>query len=182
MSDWVGPVVAVVMLLTLAYCSDSNAGPYVGRGMYTKQFRTHIIRPTLKHLGVYHGATEDLLFCTVSHESLGGRLLKQVSGSALGAYQIEPRTHNDLWDNYLKYKPRLSAKVKLLCVKCDAEETIYNMRYATAIAYLVYERAKSPIPKTSNLYVLGAFYKRYYNTYLGSATVKQFIRDCKLWK
>ena len=156
---------------------------YTGRGIEPTQFRELVIRPTLKHLGVYTKATEELLFATAAHESLGGRIMKQFEGPALGPYQVEPFTHQDHWSHYLKYRPELAAKIKQLTryPRSDSE-LITNLKYATAMAYIKYERMQEPIPTTTDIHVLAKYWKKHYNTHLGAGTVKQFVRDYYLWK
>ena len=155
---------------------------YSGRGIVPQQFRRYVIRATLEHLGEHTDAFEELLFMTVAHESLGGRLLHQHRGSAVGVFQIEPRTHDDIWKNYLAYKPRMAAKVKALASTYTAEECITNLKYCCAMAAMVYIRAKDDVPSNpKDLWALAAFYKLYYNTYLGSATLKQTIDDYHRW-
>ena len=65
-----------------------------------KQLRECIIKPTLDSLQMYSQAAEELLVFTCACESLGGTYLKQVKGPALGIYQMEPATYQDIWENY----------------------------------------------------------------------------------
>ncbi len=75
-----------------------------------QHFLASVIRPTLMTLGLYSPAAEQLLLATAIQEShLTHR--KQIGGPALSYFQIEPKTHNDIWDNFLKYRPQLSGKV-----------------------------------------------------------------------
>lgn len=156
---------------------------YNGRGINPQQFREYVIRPTLRELGVYTEVMEELLFMTAAHESLGGRLLHQENGSALGVYQIEPTTHQDIWINYLSFNDRMRRQIMALTSKPRVDnELIVNMRYATAMAYLVYHRAKdSPPSDPSDVWGLSAYYKLYYNTYKGSATLSRVVEDYEAW-
>lgn len=154
----------------------------MSRGIHPQQFRRYVIRPTLRYLGVLTPGLEELLFATVAHESLGGRLLHQMGGRANGAYQIEPATHDDLWINYLKYRPRLANKIRALGSQTTADETVTNLKYATAIAYCVYARAKDPIPTDpKDIWELASYWKVYYNTYKGAGTLRKFVRDYGRW-
>ena len=75
--------------------------------------RRLVIQPTLDAMvplwgtGVNHEAAANLLVGTVFQESVIGNQtrLKQVGGGpALGIFQIEPDTHQDIWDNYLAFR------------------------------------------------------------------------------
>ncbi|KAF0118141.1 MAG: hypothetical protein FD149_866 [Rhodospirillaceae bacterium] len=73
-------------------------------------FVTTVIRPTLLHLGLHSPAAEALLLGTAIQESRLGTYLRQTGGGpALGVYQMEPATHEDIWTNFLAYRPDLAA-------------------------------------------------------------------------
>ena len=65
------------------------------------QFREFIVIPTLHDLVLNSTAAEELIVFTCATESLGGTYLKQVNGPAIGIYQMEPETYNDIWQNYI---------------------------------------------------------------------------------
>ena len=60
------------------------------------QFRDLIVKSTLNDLLLYSEDAEELLVFTCAVESLGGTYLQQVKGPALGIYQMEPVTYNDI--------------------------------------------------------------------------------------
>ena len=66
------------------------------------QLRELIITPALSKLQLYSKDAEELLIFTCAVESDGGTYLKQIKGPALGIYQMEPRTYNDIWQNYMR--------------------------------------------------------------------------------
>lgn len=141
------------------------------------QLREHVIRPTLKSMGLYSHAAEELLMLTAATESLGGRYLHQVGGPALGIYQMEPATCHDIYDNYLKYRPELAKKVALF--GDGYRELPGNLYYATAMARIHYLRRSEPLPPASDVRGLANYWKQYYNTHLGAGTVKQAIGNYK---
>lgn len=143
-----------------------------------KQFKLYIIVPTLAKLGLYSDSAVNLLLGTCAQESQMGTYLKQINGPALGIYQEEPASHDDVWDNYLKYKPDLAGKVLAIDSR-DTNNLIINLSYATAIARIQYLRAPCPFPAADDLVGLASYYKRYYNTEQGAATVDEFIDNYK---
>ena len=63
------------------------------------QFRANIIRPVLLVIGGESRAAENLILGTALQES-NLRYLRQLGdGPARGVYQMEPATHDDIWDN-----------------------------------------------------------------------------------
>lgn len=151
-------------------------------GIDSMQLRTEIVRPTLKHLGHWSKSTEDLLVGTAAQESKLGHFIVQVRGNAKSIYQIEPATHQDIWEHYLKYKPELRKKIKALLppnltMKQKEQQLVTNLAYATAIALCVYLRAPKPLPTTGHVKDLAIYWKTYYNTYKGAGTVDDFITN-----
>jgi len=138
--------------------------------------RRYVIRPVLSHLSLYSEVAEELLVGTISQESRGGTYLHQINGVALGIYQIEPATHVDVFDNYLNYRPQLKERVLYFGDFSDAS-LLGNLHYATAIARIIYLRAPEPLPETPEPQLLAQYYKRYYNTSHGKATVEDFIKN-----
>src|SRR5260221_1196758 len=86
------------------------------------QFREQIIRPALEGLylfqrpslvDLYTKDSEELLVAIMATESLGGKYLTQKNGGpARGIYQMEERTYEDIWKNYLL--PSNEAKIRVL--------------------------------------------------------------------
>ena len=136
------------------------------------QLRELIIKPTLIDLVMFTEEAMELLVFTCATESLGGTYLKQVKGPALGIYQMEPETYNDIWQNYIKNKPSLSL---ILLSNFDAgrmpseDRLIYDIRFATAMARIHYERVAEKLPLASDKEAIFAYYKKYYNSNLGAA-------------
>jgi len=90
---------------------------------------------------------ERLILGTACQESGCGHWLHQVGGGpALGIWQQEPDDHDDIFANFLAYKPNLLAKVSALTVLCAAEQMIWNLKYACAMCRIHYLRVPEPIP------------------------------------
>jgi hypothetical protein len=142
--------------------------------------RALVIAPTLIYLQLHSTVAEKLLLGTALAESSvnGQTYLKQIQGPALGIYQIEPATHDDLWKNFLAFHHPLELRVRGLLVQAGLAEKepqlIWNLAYATAIARLVYYRKKAVLPP-DDLQAIAQYWKRHYNTRLGAGTVAGFI-------
>ena len=96
---------------------------------------TEIIRPTLEGLEADSPEAEALLLGTALAES-GLRALRQDGGPALGLWQMEPGTHQDIWNNFLMYRAELTRRLQSTC-RMDApfypEQLVWNLRYACAL-------------------------------------------------
>lgn len=136
------------------------------------QLRSYIIVPALNDLLLMSEEAVELLLFTCANESDGGSFIKQVNGPALGIYQMEPNTYNDIWQNYIYGKNDLR-QLMLAHFNCptmpDEYRMIYDARFATAMARIHYARVKEPLPKLHDLDALWNYYKKYYNTAAGKA-------------
>ena len=142
----------------------------------TREVLELVVRPTLKGLGLHSDAAESLLLGTCLAET-GLRELEQgrggKQGPALGFWQMEPATHDDLWKNFLEYRPDLQQKLLQVAIENKDHLLVWNLRYAAAMARLKYLIAPGPIPDT----VEGQadYWKRHYNTPAGAGTVKHYL-------
>lgn len=144
-----------------------------------EQLRDLIIKPTLLDLVLYSEDAVELLLFTCAVESNGGTYLKQVKGPALGIYQMEPATYNDLWINYIKNKPSLLMIMlsNFDCVRMPPEDRlIYDLRYATAMTRLFYGRISEALPAKDDIQGIWDYYKKFYNTTAGAAKQVESIQ------
>lgn len=144
-------------------------------------FSTTVIRPVLVRLGLHSPAAEQLLLATAIQES---HLIyrKQIGGPALSYFQIEPNTHDDIWNNFLKFRPHLSSMIVSFMTSPVANKTKEletNDKYAAAIARIHYLRVPAPIPQYNDIPKMAAYWKRYYNTILGKGREIDFINNWK---
>lgn len=91
-------------------------------------FRDGVIVPTLELIGLASPAAAELLLGTALVES---RLIwrrQMGDGPARGLFQMEMATHDDIWNNYLKYRSPLANKVKHLksSLQADPEDELMN--------------------------------------------------------
>jgi len=150
-----------------------------------KDLRELVVRPTLQHLRLWSPAAEDMVLGTAAQESGLGTYLHQVGGPALGIYQMEPATHNDIWNNYLEYKPILRKQVEDMLgtsvhdIDSDDNSLIGNLYYATAMCRIHYLRVLEAMPVHKDIKGYAAYWKKYYNTPLGAGTEQEFIDNYK---
>lgn len=156
--------------------------------MNIEQLRDLVVVPTLKYFDMWSEAAEQLLIGTIMQESHGEYIQQLGGGPALGIYQMEPATHDDIWCNYLEYRPQ--AQESLFSVmSCEAhdsaqihgvppaDELISNLKYATLMCRLHYRRVPKPLPKGNDIKALAQYWKDHYNTIHGAGAVSEFIKN-----
>jgi hypothetical protein len=142
------------------------------------QFKVLVIRPTLVKLGLWSVAAENLLLGTALAESSLVYLEQLDGGPALGLYQCEPVTHDDVWrwlDHHEPYGGRVAALVPDSLIGLLCRQLLTNLAYATAICRIHYWRVPEPLPPARNAATLASYHKRYYNTVLGAADPVQTV-------
>lgn len=133
-----------------------------------------IIKKVCEDLGMYSKDVEDLIIATGNAES-GFRALEQNKGPAVGFFQIEPDTIDDVLDNYARYRPTVM-QVLLEYGMIQGEEhfsVMSNIALQVAFCRLCYRRVPDPIP--NNLNDMAKYWKKFYNTEKGKGTVKHFL-------
>lgn len=120
-----------------------------------KDLKVFVIESTLYAMetlwpGASNPAAVNLLLGTAFKESMIGGVmhLKQIGGTALGIYRIEPVDHHDIWDNYLATRPDKASFIRGLAsqrMRTDQpfrDDLISNLKYQTAIAWIKYHRGR----------------------------------------
>ena len=141
-----------------------------------------VIRPALEKLGLWSTAAEELVLGTAIVESSLIYLRQHGDGPALGLWQVEPATHDDLYANYLSYRQELSARLmELRAPALSMEENLAsNLMYGAAVCRLCYYRQPGALPEAGDLEGQAAFWKQHYNTPLGAGTVGKYMRALSL--
>jgi len=142
-----------------------------------KQLRDLITR-TLKEIP--HSYSEDaveLLMMIAAHESKLGTYLKQVNGPALGIFQMEPDTHDDVWENGDSCE--VNASYFGYVWECDAtsDRLEYDIRYQVFMARQKLFMISDPLPFRENIRAMGDYCKKYWNTKKGKARPECYIYD-----
>lgn len=136
------------------------------------QFRQYVLSPALSQLQMYSKDAEELLVFTCATESDGGTLLHQINGPAMGIFQCEPNTHNDIWRNFIFNRSDIIAKLTMnfdVPRIPDLSRLVCDLKYATAICRIHYFRVKDKIPAAGDIDAIWDYYKLYYNTPKGKA-------------
>lgn len=146
--------------------------------MNLEQLRELVIRPALKHIDLWSAAAENLVLGTALVESKA-EYIHQVRGPALGLWQMEPATHDDIWANYLRYQHELTDKLDELttpaAITHGAQELIGNLYYGAAMCRILYRRVREPLPSERDAEGMARYWKRFYNTELGAGTVEKAL-------
>ena len=161
--------------------ADEFFGLRSAGGSRSQNFLENIIRPTLNGLGLGGSAAEELLLGTAIQESSLTHRTQLGGGPGLGLFQMEPATHNDIWNNYLKYRPDLGKQVSSLLTSTDKLGNLQNNdAYATAMARVHYLRARGALPSAGDLSGQASYWKSNYNTSLGKGTTSQYVNNWNL--
>jgi len=151
--------------------------------MNSDQLKHHIIEPTLKKMDMYSESAVNLLLGTCAQESLMGKYVRQLGGGpAIGIYQMEPMTADDIMYRYLPLHKDIEKKFidaampYILAPRHHAiSSIIFDVRLATALCRLKYWMDPEPLPESDDVEGLAKTYKRVYNTHLGAATTDEFV-------
>ncbi|GCE81794.1 hypothetical protein MSKU3_3269 [Komagataeibacter oboediens] len=143
-------------------------------GLDLSDLKVRVIAPTLALIGMGGPAAVNLLAGTALAESGCRRLVQDGGGPALGLWQMEPFTHDDIWTTFLP-DGRMGVLVgRLLSTRGNwppaAGQLTGNAFYACAMARLKYYRAPDPLPAADDAAGMCDMWKRIYNTSLGAGT------------
>jgi hypothetical protein len=140
---------------------------------------TTVIRPALAVLpAAQQGARREQLLCGTSAHESGFQSIAQRGGPALGPFQMEPATHQDLWASYIDLRPGLAQAIMSLLEDGHfptPSALIPCPRYAAAMASTLYFRCPGTVP--DDLAGQAAYWKRFYNTIDGAGTVAEYLAD-----
>lgn len=127
----------------------------------------------------YSPKAVELLMMTAAAETNLGFYIKQIKGPALGIFQMEPATHNDIFENWLVYKSDLFKRAVDSFYNegmSDELNLMGNLPYQIVMARCHYLRNRAPIPEHWMLGELAKYYKHVWNTHLGDATPEKALR------
>ena len=141
------------------------------------EFRQLIIGHTLRSLDEWAPAHENLLLGTAAQESSMGSSLKR--GRLLGLYHISPNTHRAVWDKYLIHYPDLASQIRGLAgqhsfILDPHGELISNLKYSTAIAWMIYRRVEQALPTANDIPGQARYWHRHFHA-RASAPSADFI-------
>lgn len=147
--------------------------------MNANQLRRDIVRPALRLIGLHSDAAENLVMGTAAVES-GLEYVRQLeNGPALGLFQMEPATYDDIWSNYLAYREQLSRDIRYAIstavIRPPSDRMVWDLRLAAIMCRIHYLRQKPPLPDPSDVWAMAAYWKEHYNTPLGKGTEQKFV-------
>ncbi len=146
-----------------------------------EQIRDGVVRPTLKDMDCWSHSAERLVLGTGLVESKF-KYRYQWTGPALGFYQCEPTTLKYVIE-YMKRKPKFFRTISQFAFPpFDAEQLVWNEKFATAICRLHYCRFPEALPEYDDHQGLGKYWKKYYNSKLGKGTVQKFVESTEIMK
>lgn len=135
-----------------------------------KELRS-LIESTLKDFpGLHSDAAVELLLGTCAQESSLGKYRHQLgAGPAHGIMQIEPGTFKWLNEKYRSKYPEIGC--------WNFTDLIKNDRASIVMARLRYLTVEEALPKAGDIQGQAGYYKKYYNTYHGKATVEEYMNN-----
>ena len=110
--------------------------------VHPQGLRLNIIRPTLRYLGIESDDAERLLLGTLL--CLASLPSSRQPPSGVGPFAISEQLHTRLWDEHLACSPDQASLIRGLasqrCFLSDPHAELgFNLAYATAMAWLVYQ-------------------------------------------
>lgn len=161
------------------------------RLLLTNNFYSNIILPTLRSITFaktqslleIEAAAELLLGTAIQESSLQFFKQKEALKPALGPYQMEEATFNDLHQNYLKYRKMLLDQA--LTASPTGSPSFVSLetdhKYATVIARFQYARYPANLPKHNDLRGQANYWKMHWNTYKGAGTIEKYMDNWDLF-
>ena len=146
--------------------------------MIIDDLRALVVRPALEALHMGGACAENLILGTGLAES-GFRALRQRKGPALGVYQCEPVTYQDIL-RYLERREDIARRLRPLAAGSwppEPEQLTWNLKFATAICRIHYWRKPGAIPESVE--GQAAYWKHHYNTALGRGTVAHYLTHAR---
>lgn len=147
--------------------------------------KTHLRKMVYKVLvdsNTYSQAALNIVLGTIATESQAGTFFYQLGeGPALGFGQIEPATERDIW----RYLNDINHNMRNVVVKMtgvtgpNEEELLYNLKYQILLIRIKYWMQPEPLPPAGDIFALGEYYKKYYNTAGGKGSAEKFVIDFK---
>ena len=147
--------------------------------MLASQTLALVIRPALEKFSLWSLSAEELVLGTAIVESGLTYLKQHGDGPALGLWQVEPATHDDLYTNFLNYRPELGSKlIELRAAGLSLDENLAtNLMYGAAVCRLCYYRKPDALPEAGDIEGQASFWKQHYNTIFGKGTVSKYVYE-----
>ena len=150
-----------------------------------EQFKKYIVIPTLTRLKMNSSKAVNLMLGTAAQESQLTYIHQLNDGPALGVFQVEPFTANDVYDNWLAYRPEIRDRVNEFIGLSHIEKPypqymkemlIANLKFGCAITRCNFYRREEPLPAEDDVEGMARYWKKYHNTSIGKGTEEEFIK------
>lgn len=133
-------------------------------GINLTDLKHQVIEPALVAIGLMTVAGLNLVTGTALCES-GASALVQMDGPALGLWQVEPATEQDIWTNFLAYNPMMANQVQsMLSPGATTPQLVWNLVYGAAMCRIKYWRAPAALPAYNDANGMATYWKSVYNT------------------
>lgn len=132
-------------------------------GIAASELSQHVIRPTPLYLNRHCASAEALLLGIAASQSRLGDALHDRRGH--GLYRISEPRHQSLWDRFLARDPELASLIRGLAsqhafLAGPHLELTVNLRYATAIAWMLIEEQSPQLPDADDLLGLARIWRQ----------------------
>ncbi|HDS1734409.1 MULTISPECIES: hypothetical protein [Pseudomonas] len=132
-------------------------------GIAANELCLYVIRPTLVYLDRHCASAEALLLGVAACQSALGSALHDRRGH--GLYRIGEHRHQALWDDFLARDPDLASLVRGLASQHaflggPHLELTVNLRYSTAIAWMLIEQQRTALPAADDLVGLARIWRQ----------------------
>ena len=142
----------------------------------TYQQAKAFIAEALLDFGLHSDHAVELMLMIAAHESLGFKFRRQIGGGpALGVFQMEPPTHDDIW----RRSRSIQRNAKRAGFTQNARRLTDDDRYAVFMAR--HRLMLDPRPIPTALQAMADWCKREWNGD-GKATPEEYLRDYNLWR
>lgn len=151
--------------------------------MKIELIKNHIIAPALVAINSYSDNRADMVFVTGATETLYN-YNRQINGSALSWFQIERKTHDDLYRflGNTKKQHILDGLLKLTDGAISFGQLETNPWYAAACCAVRYMYDPKPLPEAGAIAAQAEYWRRIYNTSEGKGTVEDFMERVTIVK
>ena len=142
-------------------------------GLYLPHIKHLVIAPALDAIGLSSPAAINLVAGTALVESGGAYLHQLDGGPALGLFELEPETLNDVYYRWLAL-PEQSAVQRAVrglipATPNVAELAVCDLRFGAIMCRLRYRMSPLTLPAADDAGGLAAYHKAVYNTKSGAA-------------
>ncbi|QDH16510.1 hypothetical protein [Swingsia samuiensis] len=148
-------------------------GGVAARGIDLAQVKYEWVQPALATLGLLSPARLNLVTGIGLAESNYIWMKQLNNGPALGFWQMEPFTHDDLWKNSLiaPCRSRIAYGLHQLLhgVEPASSQMITNPLYGAGMCAVKVWLAPQSLPAADDAVGMSAYHKRWYNSALGAA-------------